>query len=180
MSEPRAPRVARLRETGMITLRLDPAEAGLAEAAAGALDLAPPALRRAETAGGRRLLWMSPDEWLLMAPRPEIAGALEALAPALEGRRALAVDVSDARAAFSLEGEGAREALAKGAPADLSPQAFGVGDVRRTRLGQVAAAFLLTADAPPRFELICFRSVAAHVEAWLETAVAPGTIPRLY
>jgi sarcosine oxidase subunit gamma len=64
--------------------------------------------------------------------------------------------------------------LAKGAPVDLAPAAFGVGDFRRTRLGQVAAAFWM--PAPDTFELMCFRSVAGYVADWLANAARPGSL----
>ena len=83
------------------------------------------------------------------------------------------IDVSDARALFRIDGPGAREVLAKGAPVDLSPAAFGPGDFRRTRLGQVACAFW-TPDGTS-FELVCFRSVAAYVFGLLENAAKPGS-----
>ena len=63
----------------------------------------------------------------------------------------------------------------KGAPADLSPAAFGPGEIRRTRLGQVACAFWQT--GPETFELICFRSVGAFVGDWLAAAARRGPLP---
>jgi len=113
---------------------------------------------------------MSPDELMLLGPPEATAARLAALGEALAGAHHLAVDVSDARAAFVLEGFAAREVLARGAPVDLSPAAFGVGDVRRTRLGQVAVA--LWSPAPEVFELMCFRSVADFVHDWLRHACA--------
>ena len=83
--------------------------------------------------------------------------------------------MSDARAVFRLDGPGAREVLAKGAPVDLAPAAFGPGDFRRTRLGQVAAAFWM--PEPEVFDLMCFRSVAGFVADWLATAARPGSLP---
>ena len=53
---------------------------------------------------------------------------------------------------------------------DLSPAGFGPGEIRRTRLGQVAAAFWLTGE--DAFELVCFRSVGGFVHDWLNTAAA--------
>ena len=68
--------------------------------------------------------------------------------------------------------------LAKGAPADLSRAAFGPGDFRRTRLGQIAAAFWQVEGAGTEtFELICFRSVAAHAFYWLGAAARKGSLP---
>lgn len=167
--------VRRLPPCGMILIRADLEAA--AEALAGAAGVPVPAVRRAETAGDRALWWMSPDEALLCCPAEEAGGLAVALRAALSGRSHLVEDLSDARIRFAVEGEGAREVLAKGAPVDLSRGAFGPGDLRRTRLGQVAAAFRMTSRSPDAFELICFRSVADHVEAWLAHAARPGSLP---
>ena len=78
---------------------------------------------------------------------------------------------------LSVAGQGARELIAKGAPVDMSPQAFGTGDLRRTRIGQVAAAFWLGDDG---FTLVCFRSVGAYVFDWLKASAAEGARPGLY
>ena len=88
----------------------------------------------------------------------------------------MAVNVSDARAVFLIEGQGAREVLAKGAPVDLSPEAFGVDDLRRSRIGQLAAAFWMTEDEV--FELVCFRSVGAFMFDWLSNAAREGSLPE--
>ncbi|MEM1315115.1 MAG: sarcosine oxidase subunit gamma family protein, partial [Pseudomonadota bacterium] len=125
--------------------------------------------------GDWALAWMSPDERLLMCPPADLPALETSLRDALEGRPHLIVDVSDARAVFRLQGPGARKVLAKGAPVDLAAAAFGPGDFRRTRLGQVACAFW-TPDGES-FELVCFRSVAEHVGAWLLDAARPGTLP---
>jgi sarcosine oxidase subunit gamma len=68
--------------------------------------------------------------------------------------------------------------LASGAPVDLAPAAFGPGDLRRTRLGQVAAAFWI--PEPEVFDLACFRSVADFVTDWLANAARSGMLPRLF
>jgi sarcosine oxidase subunit gamma len=108
---------------------------------------------------------MAPDEWLICAPRAEIADALAALEQVLDGAHVLALDVSDARATFRLTGPGARATVAKGAPADMA--AFAPGDARRSHLGQVACAFWMTGMESDVIELVCFRSVAAYVLDWL-------------
>lgn len=171
----------RLEGQGMIGIRAGfaepPAAKTVAKAIAKAAGVPVPEIRRIEMKDDRRLAWMSPDELLLFLPKAEVAATLAALEEGLEGRHHLAVDLSEARAVFRLQGPGAREALAKGAPADLSRAAFGVGDFRRTRLGALAAAFGQISDDPETFDLICFRSVGAHVAAWLDLAVRPGSLP---
>ena len=155
---------------GMISLRAKPDVAGLAAAITAATGAALPAQRRIETAGGNACAWMSPDEYLLIVPYDQVAGALATLADTLAGQHHLAVDVSDARAVFRLEGDAADQALMKLAPADLS--ALAAGEVRRTRLAQVAGAFWA---AEGGYTLVCFRSVAGYVMGLLSHSVKSGS-----
>lgn len=157
---------------GMVTLRGDHGLLrGPAEEAAG---VAFPDRNRVNLAGDRGLFWMSPDEALLMLPYAEAGAAVARIGAALEARHHLAVNVSDARAVIGIEGPGAREVLAKVAPVDLHPLAFGPGDFRRTRVGQVAGAFWCEDEG--RFGLICFRSVADYVFALLAQSARDGAV----
>ena len=88
------------------------------------------------------------------------------------------MNVSDARAVFRIKGPNTREVLAKLAPVDLSPQAFGPGMIRRTRLAQVPAAFWM--EDTDTAQLVCFRSVAQYVFDLLKTAAQPGSEVGFY
>ena len=154
---------------GMISLRAKPDLAGLAAAISAVTGTALPAPRRIETAGGTSCAWMSPDEYLLILPYDQVAGALAKLADKLSGQHHLAVDVSDARAVFRIEGAMADQVLMKLAPADLS--ALAAGEVRRTRIAQVAGAFWAEEGG---YTLVCFRSVAGYVMGLLSHAAQPG------
>ncbi len=143
---------------GMVTLRGDLSE--LAAAVETVTGCAMPDKRRIVQAGDKAVGWMSPDELLLLVPYAETSQTVAALEEQLAGRHHLAVDVSDARASFRIEGPGAREVLARLCPADLSPAAFGPGELRRTRLAQVPAAFWM--EESGTFTLVCFRSVATY------------------
>lgn len=159
---------------GMITLRgdlSDPDLRALCEEVTGA---AFPDRNRAQVAGQAGLAWMSPDEVLVMVPHAGVGAALARIGAGLAGRHHLAVDVSDARAVIVLDGAGAREVLAKVAPVDLHPAAFRPGDFRRTRLGQVAGAFWC--EAPDRFVVVCFRSVADYAFALLAQSAKDGPV----
>lgn len=160
--------VTRAAPRGMVTLRADFGAQGAQSALLAATGCVMPGQRRIAFQNGRALAWMSPDEAMLFLPVPEAPGIVAAMAEAFAAAAHLAVDVSDARAIFRVAGPGARAALAKGAPVDLSATGFGPGDFRRTRLGQIAAAFWMTEDGA--FEVMCFRSVADFVEEWLRLA----------
>ncbi len=167
--------VENLGPSGMITLRGDLGGKAVAGAVKAATGLGVPGQRAILSEGGKAVAWMSPDELLILCPHAEAAGLATQMADALAGEHGLVVDVSDARARFRITGPGAREVLAKGAPVDLAPGVFGPGEIRRTRLGQVAAAFWMS--GAESFDLVCFRSVADFVETWLKTAATPGSLP---
>jgi sarcosine oxidase, subunit gamma len=189
---PDAIAIEALPPTGMITLRADLAAPEVAEAVRAATGHALPARRRIAGSLGDGAGWMAPDELLLHVPYAEAPDRTAALEAALAAHHHLAACVSDARAGFRLAGPSAREVLASGAPVDLHPAAFGPGDLRRTRLGQVAAAFWMPdpnpdpqpgtrpdgpGDGTEVFELVVFRSVAGFVHDWLRQAAAPGRLP---
>ena len=160
---------------GMVTLRADLSDAAVAGAVKTAVGSDMPDVRKAtETA-----LWMSPDELLLLTPYGEAVAAVDKLTEALSGVHHLAVDVSDARTMFKLEGDAAREVLAKGAPVDLARDQFSIGDLRRTRISHVAAAFWQSGESPDVFEIICFRSYASYLWEWLEESSREGTMPGI-
>jgi sarcosine oxidase subunit gamma len=162
---------------GMVTLRGALASPALADAVRAATGCPVPERRRIVFAGENAAAWMSPDELMLFVAPGSPTSVVADLSRALAGEHHLAADVSDARALFRLTGPGARAVLAKGAPVDLTPTAFGPGDFRRTRLGQVAAAFWMPeADT---FDLTCFRSVGGFVAEWLATAARPGSLAGL-
>ncbi len=160
---------------GMITVRGDLSSNTLKGAVTTAAGVDMPGANAVLTDGERGIGWMSPDELLVMVSHADAAGAAQAMTSALQGEHALVIDVSDARAVFTLEGEGARlrETLAKLTPADLRPASLPVGILRRSRLAQVPAAFWFASDSEAH--LICFRSVATFVFGILSHAATPGS-----
>lgn len=158
---------------GMIGLRGDHGEPALREAVTALAGTAFPERLRIEGTAARGVAWMSPDELLLFVPRGEVGAALARLSEALAGVHHLATDVSDLRACLRIEGPGAREVLGKLSPADLHPDAFGPGAFRRSRLGQVAAAFWLEGEGA---RVLCFRSVADYALLLLRQSAADGAV----
>jgi len=157
---------------GMISLRGDLASADMAAAVQKAVGHGIPGQRRVLSAERTAVIWMSPDELLLICAYDAVPQTLRTLEEALTGQHFLAVNVSDARAVLHVSGGGARETLAKLCPVDLAPDAFTPGMVRRTRMAQIPAAFWL--DEAGTFHLVCFRSVADYAFNLLKTAALPG------
>ncbi|QGX98787.1 sarcosine oxidase subunit gamma [Roseovarius faecimaris] len=157
---------------GMITLRGDLSDAKLKKAVKAATGQAVPAQRKIAHEGESGVAWMSPDELLLFVPYAEVDAKLTELHEALAGTHFLAVNVSDARAMFHLDGAGVREVMAKISPVDMSAAAFGPGDFRRSRMAQVPAAFWMPTDTS--VQVVCFRSVSDYAFNLLKTSAEPG------
>jgi sarcosine oxidase subunit gamma len=158
---------------GMITLRGDLSSKEVIAAATAVADVAFPDIRQAHCSGASGIIWMSPDELLVLCPYDAVAASLDKIQTALGAVHALAVNVSDARASFRVSGAHARDVMAKLCPVDLSPSAFATGTVRRTRMAQVPAAFWMSDKET--FQIICFRSQAQYVFDLLKVAAQPGS-----
>jgi sarcosine oxidase, subunit gamma len=154
---------------GMISLRCKLADKPLAAALKG-IGLGLPETRRILHKEGRSVGWMSPDELLIVLPYSEVADTLTQLSTSLGNHHHLAVDVSDARAVFRIEGAKAVQVLAKLSPVDMT--ALAEGELRRTRAAQVAAAFWAQDGG---YTLVCFRSVAGYVMGLLSASAKPGS-----
>jgi sarcosine oxidase, subunit gamma len=154
---------------GMITLRAKRIKA-LDKAVKAVTGTKLPAQRRIEINGDRACGWMSPDEYLLIVPYADVSAALASLTKALAGEHHLAVDVSDARAIFRIEGDHAADVLRKLSPVDFDR--LDPGELRRTRAAQVAAALWSEGGG---YTLVCFRSVAGYVMGLLTHSAQPGS-----
>ena len=155
---------------GMITLRGDLSMTKVAKAVKSAVGVDMPAQRGINLKDGRGAAWMSPDELLLMVAYEDAEATVARLQKALGASHSLVVNVSDARAVFTLRGERVREVVAKLSPVDMA--AFATGEIRRTRLAQVPAAFWMSGD--DEITLVVFRSVAQYAFDLLTTAAANG------
>ena len=121
--------------------------------------------------------WMAPDEILVMLPEEQVRDAADKLESALQDEHFLCIDVSDMRSCVEVSGDGSRDLLAKGTPADVSPEAFRIGQIRRSLFAQIQAAFWLAGEHTVR--LLCRRSETDHMLTWLRE-MAPGEGGQLY
>ncbi len=168
---------------GMISIRADLSAAFLKKALKKVAGVDIPQMRAIQRNGDKSVVWMSPDELLLVCVYKDVATILAALKNAAGANHMLAVNVSDARAVFRIKGKHVREVLAKLAPVDMAPDAFAPDMVRRTRLAQVAAAFWMVKSdngEAEMAELVCFRSVAQYVFDLLKVAAQPGSAVGYY
>lgn len=79
------------------------------------------------SANGREILWLGPDEWLVVDEPGDAATLVEELERSLEGSHHSIVDVSAGRAVIELRGPSRHELLASACPIDLHPRSWGDG-----------------------------------------------------
>ena len=156
--------------TGMITLRGDLADAGVQKAVKSVMGAGVPATLAVTEADAGQILWMSPDELMIVCAYDQADQVVADLIAALGETHSMVVNVSDARAVFDLNGYATPEIIAKLAPIDM--KAMQAGTVRRTRFGQIPAAFWMTSNDSAR--IICFRSVGEYMFNQLRNSAQAG------
>jgi len=121
------------------------------------------------TVGERSVLWLGPDEWLVV-DGPDMAAEIEArVRHAFEPDWGSVVDVSANRTEVELTGPHTRDLLARGCSLDLHPRSFGPGRCAQTLLAKTAVILWQTDDAPT-FRILVRASFAAHLARWLADA----------
>lgn len=155
---------------GKITLRGDAADPAFPDAVKTAVGVALPGMANTASATGRNtVLWLGPDEWLIVSP-PGSQGAVEAaLHKALGGQHVSVVDTTDARTTIRLHGVHARDILAKGCPLDLHPRAFGPGQCAQTIVAK-ADVLIHQLDDAPTYDIYVLCSFAPYLWDWLVDA----------
>lgn len=128
--------------------------------------------------GDIKILWLSPDQWLITCPRGKAQELTDALVTELGEVHSLAVNVSDMRAIIRLDGELAREVVMKGSTLDLTEGGYAPGTVRRMRFAEIAALLHIVGDAV--IDIYVFRSHAHYAWDFLLKAARRGSEVRLF
>ena len=165
-------RFAEVQFLGQVNVRLDP-ESAAAEKVGVALGAPLPLEPNTSTlAGELTVLWLGPDEWVVVGP-PRSADGIEALLrSAIGAEPAAVVDVSAQRRTLVVAGPRARDLLAHGCALDLHPREFGAGRCAQTTLAR-APVVLVARDAAaeaPEFWVLVTASYAAYLGEWLVDA----------
>jgi sarcosine oxidase subunit gamma len=164
---------------GMIDLRGFTSDRKFMSAARSAFGVDLPKAPRTSVAWGDiRVLWLSIDQWLVIAPQAKVRDLIGAFEKAAAGVHSFAVDVSDMRSVIRIEGGDARTVLMKGTSLDLLGDRFPEGTVKRLRFAEIAA--LLHAVEQDVFDLYVFRSYAHHAWEFLAKAARPEAKVRLF
>ena len=125
----------------------------------------PPAANKFTTAGKRHVVWLSPDEFLILCEPGKGEDLTSAIQLTIGDRHSAVTNISDALAAFHLKGADVRQTLAKGCALDLHHTSFTSGDAAQTLLSSAAVTIMALAD--DEFIVICRTSFASYLHDWL-------------
>ncbi len=127
---------------------------------------------RANSEGPRSVLWLGPDEWLLLAPEGAAGRVAAQIEIALSGIAHSFVDVSDRQVAIELRGPAARDILSHGCPLDLDPEEFTAGMCTRTIFAK--AEVVLWRRSAEEYHLEVGRSFSGYVLGWMQETMRGG------
>jgi len=168
---------ARVRELpflAQLDLRADPSDADLMARLTEAIGGRPPTEPNTAVVsddGTRHVLWLGPDEWLILG-EPDTGPALEdAIGDAIGDGPGAVVDVSANRTTLSVSGPRARDLLAFGCSLDLHERHFKPGMCAQTLLARANVIIVPVGPAvEPAFRVLVRPSFAAYLAAWLTDA----------
>ena len=155
-----------------IDLRGDVRDTRFVRAVQSVTDLRPPA-DAGDVASGllASILWLGPDQWLVLSDTQAGEGLAASLRAALQGIPSAVADVGHARIVYAVSGSNARCVLAKGCPLDLHERAFPLGRSAQTLLAKVPVIIHRT-GAEPKFDLFVARSLRDYAWDWLQSAAS--------
>jgi sarcosine oxidase subunit gamma len=116
------------------------------------------------------VLWLGPDEWLIVGPERESERLHTTLREALGGDFGAVTDVSAQRTIIEVSGPRARDVLAKGCAIDLHPRAFGRNRCVQTLLARAQVVLVCRDANTPRYWLMVRSSFARYLADWLADA----------
>ncbi|MEU2771809.1 sarcosine oxidase subunit gamma family protein [Streptomyces sp. NPDC007162] len=159
-------RVRELPFLTQLTLRVEPGSAA-AKAVESCLGVPLPGPLRAELSGEVDVVWMGPDEWLLVAPDGRPDDLVARLRSAAGAGFATVTDVSAQRTTLALSGPLVRTILAQGCAIDLDPRVTPAGSCPTTLLAQAPVTLVVRDDAARDIRLLVRSSFATYLAAWL-------------
>ena len=120
--------------------------------------------------GDVEVLWLGPDEFLVVAGSAQRAPLAEALSTAIGSARGAVVDTSAQRTALALSGPHSRDVLAHGCSIDLHPSAAPTGTCVQTLLAKAGVVLQVDDAGSGAFTVLVRSSFAGYLAAWLSDA----------
>jgi sarcosine oxidase subunit gamma len=129
----------------------------------------PPKANQFQSAGERHVLWLGPDEYLLLCEAGKEKQLEDTLTSTIKSSQHYAItDVSDSLCALALSGPKTRAVLAKGCGLDLHPSQFPAGRCAQSLLALAGVTLMALSD--DEFIVICRTSFAPYIQRWLADA----------
>ena len=119
---------------GHISLRGKTADTGFQDGAASALGIRLPENVTFTRSGAVKALWLSPDEWMIVAPRARLVPLLRGLGKAFSGIRSQVVDNSGGYTEIIVQGRNASDVISHASVYDV--HRLGEGRVVGTTFGK--------------------------------------------
>jgi sarcosine oxidase, subunit gamma len=117
--------------------------------------------------GEFEVLWLGPDEWLVLAPPGRETSLAARLREAIGPYDGAVTDVSAERAALELTGAHVREVLARGCSIDLHPKVTPIGSCVQTSLARTGVVIVVHDDSASDFLVLVGASFADYLASWL-------------
>ncbi|MEA3552091.1 sarcosine oxidase subunit gamma [Pseudarthrobacter sp. C1] len=131
--------------------------------------------------GDTSVLWLGPQEFLVVAPREAHeslgGGLIQALREALGDGEGQVVDLSANRTTFELTGPRARAVLEKGCSLDLHPRVLKAGTALSTEVGNIPVVLWKTGDQS--YRIFPRASFADFLGRWLLDAMREYASPEV-
>jgi len=163
-------RMAERPHLGMINFRGQAADAALKPAFKKAIAVELPT--KANTSSGAadktHVLWLGPDEWLIVTEPGKTDALAGKLAAATKNLHVAVTATGEARTVIRISGPNAGDVISKGCPLDLHPGVFGPGQCAQTIIGR--AAMTIHQIGADSYDIFVLRSFAEYLWTWLEDA----------
>lgn len=151
---------------GHVNLRGNPDNTEFMTAVSAVLGKLPVAANTVTTHEPYTILWLGPDEWLIITPQDGALPLVGDLRTAIGETFAAVTDVTGGNTLIELSGSAARDLLAKGSPLDFHPSTFGLGQCAQTIMAKTAVTIYPT-NAESGYRLVVRRSFADYLGVWL-------------
>lgn len=154
-----------------VTIRVDP-KSPAAERIGTALGTMLPHHGDVACTGELTVLWLGPDEWLIVGPEGSQNSIQDTVKSALGEDHGAVVDVSANRTVLSVTGPKSRDLLNKGCALDLHPRSFEPGQCAQTKLARAGVIVVCRDGSSPSFWVIVRSSFARYLADWLVDALS--------
>lgn len=116
--------------------------------------------------GDYTILWLGPNEWLVVTTSDRALGLIDELEASLGDTFSAVNDVSGGNTVLEISGDKAQAVLLKGCPLDLHQSVFSTGQCAQTVIAKTGMTLWQVDDAPI-YKLIVRRSFSDYLGLWL-------------